>query len=192
MDVCEDGNLQRLANFGKYRQRRFKTKTARGLCGGPVGLVERCLVHEADTDTAGYLLKRCRHFQCMRPAFQGAWPGNQRQWQVIAEARRANLNDSVGLLIQGSNPRRADHEAAMALGQRAPGAAGSNTSTAPMASADPMTVAFPAKSPAIPACSGTPCRRPGSATANRSAASRVPRTTSGDVTPKRWTKAAGV
>src|SRR5262249_29844566 len=65
-----------------------------------------------------------------------------------------------------------DHEAAMVPGQPDSCAAGSNTSTAPMASPGPITVAFPAKSPEMPACSGTPYKSLGSATANRSTAKR--------------------
>src|SRR5262245_24278486 len=188
--IGEDRHLQLVANLGKDCQRGFETEAARGFGRRSIGLVERCFVNKANPRAAGYFLQSGRHFQRVRFAFKRTGPGNQGQRQRVAEAHAADRNGGVGLLIHGLDPRGPDHEAATAFGQRASRAAGSNTSTAPIASSDPITVAFPAKSPAIPACSGTPSKSLGSATTNRNAARRAPLATSGGVTPNRLTKAA--
>src|SRR5262245_38550772 len=190
--VGEDGHLQLVPNLRKDWQSGFEPEAARRFGRCSIGLVERCFVNKANPRAAGYFLQGGRHFQCVRFAFKRTRPGNQRQRQRVAEAHAADRNGGVGLLIHGVDPRGPDHEAATAFGQRASRAAGSNTSTAPIASSDPITVAFPAKSPAIPACSGTLSKSLGSATTNRNAARRAPLATSGGVTPNRLTKAAGL
>ncbi len=52
---------------------------------GAVRLVERGLVHEPDTDLGRRSLQRRRRLQRVRPAFELARPGDQRQRQTVAE-----------------------------------------------------------------------------------------------------------
>ena len=97
MHVGQHRQLQRVADFGKHRQRVSQADAARGAGAGAVGLVERSLEHQANAEPRRDLLERARHLQRMRPAFELARPGDDRQRQRIAKRHRTCGDDGGGL-----------------------------------------------------------------------------------------------
>src|SRR6185437_6736069 len=100
-------------------QRLFESDAACALARGAVALVERRFVNEGDAGLGGDLLQRRRHLQRMRAAFERAWTGDQRQRQIVAEARAADGDSAVGALIQTFIPRAARPWMAKSLGSTA-------------------------------------------------------------------------
>ena len=89
------GQSERGANLGEDRQRRLEPDAARAVAAGAVRLVERGLVDEANPDALRHLLERLRHLQRMGTAFELARTCDQRERQIVAEARRADIHNRV-------------------------------------------------------------------------------------------------
>ena len=96
MHVGEHGDVQRLADLGEDRQRGGEPDAARARSAGAVRLVERGLVDEADPELRRDLLEGARRVEGVRAALERARTGDQRQWQRIAEAHRADSDDRIG------------------------------------------------------------------------------------------------
>src|SRR5205823_5340796 len=138
-------------------------------------LVEGSFVDEADPEPAGDLLQGGGHLQRMRAAFERTRTGDQRERQGVAEAHASNAHDWIRL-----SGHRATLPSPGGVGQPTyRRAAGSNTKVAPRATRGP-TMSLPIRSAAF----GVSAARaaPMSPTANRIAASRMPRDTSGGST----------
>ena len=85
--VGDDGQAQRLADFGKDRQRGFEPHPALARPRGPVGLIEGGLEHEADRAAARNLLERLSHLE--RMARLSSWHGPAMSANGSAGPKRA-------------------------------------------------------------------------------------------------------
>jgi hypothetical protein len=86
VNVGNDRAAEPLADLGKNRQRGLQSDATHAFRAGPVGLVERAFVDQPDAELGRHLAQGIGHFDGVGPPFHGARPGDQRQWQVVADS----------------------------------------------------------------------------------------------------------
>ena len=95
--IRQDRNAKLRTQFGEYHESLVEAETAGARGAGAVRLVERRFVDEADAEFGGDVLQRGRHVEGMPAALQCARPGDQGQWQRVAEFDLAHGDGGVWL-----------------------------------------------------------------------------------------------
>ena len=93
--TSEEHDFQAVADFGEYRQRRSNLMPRAALAEVRLALSNEVL-KTSPMPFGRNLFERGGHFQRMRPAFQLAGTGDQRQRQGIAKADGADRDGGVG------------------------------------------------------------------------------------------------
>ena len=97
MNVCDDGEPERLFDFSKNGQCLFEADAAPAAKRRPIGFVERRFEDQANAEARRDFFQGRRHLKSMRAAFHLTRPREHRDGSVIGKDHMTSANAGVRL-----------------------------------------------------------------------------------------------